>query len=182
MFTITTERAEDGPAIEALLDRSFGPQRQAKLSYGYREGVAPSIHLCLAARADSDGAIVGTIRFLPVAVGVRRQPALLLGPLAVEPALSGQGIGRALIRQSLDMAGWARHRVVLLVGDESYYGRFGFRPAAPHGIVMPGENPARLLVLELVPDALAQAGGALLPWRSVRGRSIRSEASELKAA
>ena len=177
MFTITTERAEDGPAIETLLDRAFGPQRQSKLSYGYRAGMVPVIHLCLVARADSHGSIVGTIRYWPVAIGARRSPSLLLGPLAVEPSLAGQGIGRALIRQSLDMAAWARHESVLLVGDESYYGRFGFRPAAAQGIVMPGEDPARLLALEIVPGALANTSGALQPWRSVRRRE-----SGLKAA
>lgn len=177
MFSITTERAEDGPAVETLLDRAFGPQRQSKLSYGYRAGVAPAVHLCLVARADTHGSIVGTIRYWPIAIGARRLPALLLGPLAVEPSLAGQGIGRALIRQSLDMAAWARHSSVLLVGDESYYGRFGFRPAAAHGIVMPGENPARLLALELVPGALAQASGTLQPRRSVRRRESRLKAA-----
>jgi len=181
MFTITTERTEDGPAIESLLDRAFGPQRHSKLSYGYRNAVAPLVHLCLVARADSHGAIVGTIRYWPVAIGLRLQPALLLGPLAVEPSLAGQGIGRALMRQSLDMAAWARHRVVLLVGDEAYYGPFGFQPVAERGIVMPGENPARLLGLELAPGALAETSGALQPWRSVRGRSVESEARCLAA-
>lgn len=169
MFTITTERAEDGPVIDFLLDRAFGPERQAKLSYSYRDGVAPLAHLSLVARANSHGSLVGSIRYWPVAVGPRQSPALLLGPLAVEPLLAGQGIGRALIGQSLDMAAWARHRLVLLVGDESYYGRFGFRPVAAQGIVMPGENPARLLGLELVSGALAQTAGSLRPWRSLRG-------------
>lgn len=177
MFTITTERAEDGPAIETLLDRAFGPQRHSKLSYGFRADVMPAVHLCLVARADTHDSIVGTIRYWPIAIGARRSPSLLLGPLAVEPSLAGQGIGRALIRQSLDMAAWARHSSVLLVGDENYYGRFGFRPAAAHGIVMQGENPARLLALELVPGTLARTSGVLQPWRSVRCRE-----SGLKAA
>jgi predicted N-acetyltransferase YhbS len=129
------------------------------------------------ARADSHGTLVGSIRYWPVAIGPRQSPALLLGPLAVEPLLAGQGIGRALIGQSLDMAAWARHRAVLLVGDESYSGRVGFRPVATHGIVMPGENPARLLGLELVPGALAQTTGTLQP-----GRSLRRGARRLKAA
>jgi predicted N-acetyltransferase YhbS len=73
------------------------------------------------------------------------------------------------MRRSLDMAGWARHERVLLVGDYGYYRRFGFRPAAPHGIVMPGENPARLLALPLAPGALDAVAGPLQPWRWVRG-------------
>jgi predicted N-acetyltransferase YhbS len=170
MFSITTERAEDGPAIDALLDRAFGPGRLEKLSYRYREDVAPVAGLSLVARGTAQ-AVTGTIRYWPVALGGRRLPALLLGPLAVEPALAGQGIGRALIRQSLDMAEWGRHSRILLVGDQDYYGRFGFAPASKHGIVMPGEDPGRLLALALAAHAFADASGALQPWRSVRRRA-----------
>jgi len=48
---------------------------------------------------------------------------------------------------------------VLLVGDLSYYGRFGFRSAAAHGIGMPGEQPHRLQVLELQAGALDGVAG-----------------------
>lgn len=176
MFIITTERAEDGPAIAALLDRAFGPERTQKLSYRYRQDVAPAAGLSLVARCYGE-TVVGTIRYWPVALGVRRLPALLLGPLAVEPSLAGRGIGRALIRESLDMAAWGRHARVLLVGDLDYYGRFGFAPAQAYGIVMPGENPARLLAHALKPDAFAEASGLLQPWRSVRGRAGRLKAA-----
>lgn len=134
------------------------------------------------ARAESHDSLVGSVRYWPVAVGPRRLPALLLGPLAVEPLLAGEGIGRALMRQSLDMAAWARHRIVLLVGDLSYYGRFGFAPAPAHGVVMQGEDPARLLAHELVPGALAEAAGTLQPWRSVRGGPYRLESDARQAA
>ena len=80
------------------------------------------------------------------------------------------GIGGALLRQGLDMAAWARHRVVLLVGDRSYYGRFGFLPASDHAIVIPGENPERVLARGLCFGALGGVTGPVMPWRAVRGR------------
>jgi predicted N-acetyltransferase YhbS len=169
MFTITTERPEDGPAIETLLDAAFGPARESKVSYRYRAGVAPVDDLKLVARA-ADDTLIGTIRYWPVLVGAAQAPGLLLGPLAVAPDWQAKGVGAALMRRSLDMACWARHARVLLVGDYGYYKRFGFRPAAPHGIVMPGENPARLLALPLAADALTGVAGPIQPWRWVRGR------------
>lgn len=110
-------------------------------------------------------------------VGVAQDPALLLGPLAVSADWRGLGVGGALMRQGLDMAAWARHRVVLLVGDTAYYGRFGFAPASRHGIVVPGENPARVLARALSFGAFAGVTGPVRPWRSVRpghvlGRAI----------
>jgi predicted N-acetyltransferase YhbS len=168
MFTITTERPEDGPAIETLLDTAFGPARDSKVSYRYRDGVAPVDNLKLVARA-ADDTLIGTIRHWPVLVGAAQKPGLLLGPLAVDPGWHAKGIGGALMHRSLDMASWARHERVLLVGDYGYYKRFGFRPATQHGIVMPGENPARLLALPLVAGALEGCAGAIQPWRWVRG-------------
>jgi predicted N-acetyltransferase YhbS len=168
MFTITTERPEDGPAIETLLDGAFGPSRESKVSYRYRAGIAPIASLKLVARQPDDTPI-GTIRYWPVLVGHAAKPGLLLGPLAVTKDWQAKGVGAALMRRSLDMAGWARHERVLLVGDYGYYRRFGFRPAAPHGIVMPRENPARLLALPLAAGALDGVAGPIQPWRWVRG-------------
>ena len=166
MFDITTERPEDGAAIEALLDAAFDPWRHAKVSYRYRDGVSPAPSLRLTARLRQR--VVGTVRCWPIMVGEDDVPALLLGPLAVDAAHRNIGIGTALVRRLLDMAAAQGHRLVFLVGDLDYYWRFGFRPAAAHGFVMPDERPERLSVNELAPGALAAASGILKPWRSLR--------------
>lgn len=171
MIECTAERLEDGAEIEALLDQAFGADRHGKVSYSYRLGVAPDPELRLVAR--EPGRIVGSIRYWPVRIG-DGTPALLLGPLAVAADRRDDGIGAALIVRSLAMAAKAGHRVVLLVGDVGYYGRFGFRPAAPLGLVMPREQPHRLLVTELAPGALDGVRGPLLPWRRVRRGLIGS--------
>ena len=107
--------------------------------------------LCLTMRAgDPDESMVAAIRYWPVRVGGK--PVLLLGPVAVHPTAQGEGLGGALIRDSLDQAqseGWAR---VLLVGDAPYYKRFGFWKI--DGVEMPPPtNPDRVLALELEPGA-----------------------------
>jgi len=56
------------------------------------------------------------------------QPALLLGPVTVDPPFRSGGIGEALVMKSLGAARAAGHRLVLLVGDMSYYGKMGFLP------------------------------------------------------
>jgi hypothetical protein len=75
------------------------------------------------------------------------------------------------MRESLRRALELGHGIVLLVGDLSYYGRFGFRPAAPKGITMPGEQPHRLQLLELQSEALDGVSGDLWPVKSVAGRA-----------
>lgn len=183
MFDITTERPEDAAAIEKLLDTAFGANRQSKISYRYRMGVEPVRDLRLVARLK--GKVVGALRFWPVEIGPigmhgAGEPALLLGPLAVDPLLQGRGIGTALMRQGLDMAAWARHGVVLLVGDIGYYARFGFRAASSHGIVVPGENPNRVLARPLSFGAFSGVSGIVRPQgqfrRLVRGCARRGRA------
>lgn len=167
MFDITTETPEDSGAIEALLDTAFGTGRHAKTSYRFREGVSPDPYLRLVARRG--GKLVGTVRCWPISVGKSRNHALLLGPLAVAPRHQSQGIGLSLMVRIVDMAAWQRHKLIFLVGDLDYYKRFGFRPA-PVGVIMPGERPERLLVMELAAGALAGVAGIIKPWRGLRRR------------
>jgi len=165
---IEPEQPGDSPAIEVLLDEAFGPDRLKKQSYRFRQHVGPVEALSLIAR---DGKrLVGTIRQWPVVIAgtapsspPKMTAALLLGPIGVASDRRGERIGERLMRESLRLADELGYGIVLLVGDLSYYGRFGFRAAAAHGLFMPGEDPRRLQVLELESGALAGIAGDLWP-------------------
>ena len=159
MFEIGAPSPGDFPAIEDLLDRAFGPGRRSKVSYRYRDGAPPIAELALVAR--QAGRIVGTIAYWPVAIG--GTPALLLGPLAVDPDWASQGIGSALMTRSLAIASTLGYGAVLLVGDPAYYRRFAFVPAAARGVVMPHENPERLQLRELRAGGLSGVTGEVRP-------------------
>jgi predicted N-acetyltransferase YhbS len=67
----------------------------------------------------------------------------------------------ALMQKSLAAAERDGHRLVILVGDEPYYGQLGFRRVAPGRITLPGPvDPDRLLVKELVEGAFDGVRGA----------------------
>ncbi len=157
MFDIRNETPKDISAREALLHRCFGDERFAKTCERLREGRVPAEELALAvARA---GELVATVRLWNVTAGPGR-PALMLGPIAVDPALQGVGIGAKLMRHALARAAGLGHSAVLLVGDAPYYERFGFTAEAVEGLWLPGPvERERFLGLELVPGALAGARG-----------------------
>lgn len=158
LFRLTTEQPDDWWEIEALYDLCFAPGRTALSSYRLRDGVAPIASLGHVAR-DEGGILGGAIRYWPVQIGSAR--VLLLGPIAVHPTAQGEGLGGALMRESLAAAraqGWER---VLLVGDAPYYSRFGFERL--EGVVMPPPtNPERILGLELVPGAWQDLTGEVV--------------------
>jgi len=158
MWEIRPEQADDAPLVEALVARSFGPGRYAKSAYRLREGVTPEAGLSFV--AIEDGALKGSVRFWPIAVGEER--ALLLGPLAVESKERGRGIVLSLMQRVIDEARALDHRAILLVGDVPYYSRVGFA-AVPEGrVTFPGPvDPARILALGLVEGAFDSLHGPL---------------------
>ena len=163
MIDIRPEQPGDAAAIECLLDDAFGRERHRKISYSFRRGVERLEQLCLTGH--DNGALVGTIRGWPIAVGSHDVPALLVGPVAVARDRQGSGLGARLIGLVLERGRAMGLPLAVLVGDMSYYGRFGFAPAAGFGIVMPREAPERVLALPL--DAAAQLpSGELRRWRT----------------
>ncbi|MCW6507552.1 GNAT family N-acetyltransferase [Lichenifustis flavocetrariae] len=158
-FRIRDERAADVSEREALLDAAFGPVRFTKTCERLREGRQASEGLSFVATAGS--AIVGTIRLWDAEIGDRA--ALMLGPLAVDPALRSAGIGRALIEHALRRARKLGHKGVFLVGDAPYYARFGFEAALTKDFVLPGPvDRSRFLALELAPGGLQGAKGRVV--------------------
>ena len=84
------------------------------------------------------------------------RPVLSFGPISVDPARQGQGIGSHLIRMTLRQAAEAGHAGVVITGNPAYYSRFGFRPASDFGIVdQDGASYPELMALELGPQRLA---------------------------
>ena len=159
-LVIRPESALDAEPIERLHERAFGPGRFARTAFRLREGTSHRPELSFTALVGT--LLVGSVRLAPVWAG--EAPALVLGPLAVEPAFESRGIGGALIRRSLDAARAGGHALVLLVGDEPYYGRFGFKRVPPRQLALPGPvDPDRFLALELLEGALEGARGPVLP-------------------
>ncbi len=160
VFELTQETKDDWWEVEALYDLCFAPGREALSSYRLREGVSAVPSLCLVAR-DPDAILAGAIRVWPVRVATAS--AILLGPIAVHPTRQGEGLGGYLIRDVLEKArdaGWDR---AMLVGDEPYYGRFGFARLA--GVEMPPPtNPERVLGVALKDGA----------WQGIHGQVTRN--------
>ncbi len=167
MFEIISATNAHTSSVEHLLDRAFGPCRHNKRSYHFREHVADVSTLRFVALAD--GELLGTIRFWPVVIGEQQTAALLLGPLGVEPSHQGTGVGAGLMRHGMNTARGQGHRLVILVGELDYYGRFGFASAHSRGITMPGEQGHRVLVRELVNNALYDVTGAIKSIASLDG-------------
>jgi predicted N-acetyltransferase YhbS len=159
-FAIRSERASDVAAREALLDASFGANRQSRTCQRLRDGRAPAEGLALS--VVRQGRLVGTVRLWHVSAG--GVPALMLGPLAVDPSCRKLGVGAALMKQALAAAAARGHGAVILLGDAAYYERFGFTPAKTGALSLPGPfERERLLGLELRDGGLDGAAGLIVP-------------------
>ncbi len=149
---------EDLAPIRALHARAFGPGRFARTAYRIREGAAEISPHCRVGLVH--GKIAAAVRFTPIRIG-GKGGVLLLGPLAVDPGFANRGYGRGLVARALDDARAHGIALVVLVGDEPYYAKLGFRRVPPGRIALPGPvDPNRLLAVDLTPGALERYAGS----------------------
>jgi predicted N-acetyltransferase YhbS len=167
-FAIRAERPSDVAAREALLDVCFGPGRFARTCQRLRDGRKPAEGLAFV--AVRRGKVVGTVRLWHVSAG--GTPALVLGPLAVDPACRALGIGAALMHHALAQAAARGHGAVILLGDAPYYARFGFSAETTAPLALPGPfERDRLLARELRAGALDGVNGLVVPTGAALLRS-----------
>jgi len=156
---LQSERPQDGPLVDALVDRAFGPGRYTKVSERVREfaDFAPELSMC----AWTDDRLLGCARMWRVRCG--DQPVTFLGPFAVEQGERSAGFGARLIARACEAAQAAGESHVVLVGDEAYFQRVGFSRAAGRLVVMPGPvDQNRVLVRALSAEA-GELAGPLAP-------------------
>jgi predicted N-acetyltransferase YhbS len=157
----------DPALVEDLLDRAFEPARRGRTAYQVREGSDWLPALSFAA-LDADERLVGTLQTWPVALtdeAGRAHPLLMVGPVAVLPERQREGFGTALMLAMLAALDPAAPLPQVMIGDEPYYGKFGFSAAHTGGWRLPGAwDPARLLARAAEPTVLPREG-MLGPWR-----------------
>ncbi|WP_343518302.1 N-acetyltransferase [Sphingomonas sp.] len=164
MFDLVPLADAPADAVEALLDAAFGADRHGRTAYRVREGTAPIAELSFAAL--EAGALVGSIQCWPVELvcdAGGRVPMVMVGPVAVSPARQNVGIGRALMRRAIEIAGTGRIAggdALMLIGDPEYYAQFGFDDAATGAWRLPGPFEARRLLARggAAPDRAGMVG------------------------
>ncbi len=152
-YTVALETPDQAARILELTDRAFGPGRFVKTAERLREDSTSISDLSfVATQGDS---VIGSVRMWPIFVynfdAHTYEPLAFLGPIVVDAACRGQGIGRALIGACVDASFAKGLRAVLLVGAQSYFKPFGFNKA--EGITLPGPVDAnRVLIRYSQPD------------------------------
>lgn len=132
--------------IIALTDRAFGPGRYVKTAERLREGCKPLADMSFVAHQGDR--VIASVRMWPIVIRNDNgacDAIAFLGPIVVDDAFRGGGLGKRLIGLSTDAAKAADLRAVLLVGDADYFASLGFERAV--GIRMPGPvDPRRVLI------------------------------------
>lgn len=158
--TIMTEQIEHAQGIETLYDRCFGSGRFAKTAERLREGNQQLLALSRVA-VDMQGDVIAAVRLWPLKVGAFGR-AVFVGPVAVDEQYRGSGLGLLLTKECMQHAQQAGWPLAILIGDQPYFGKLGFKNISTSDYPAPGYIPShRFLGLELEENALAENQGKL---------------------
>lgn len=158
-FTIRPEQTiDDAAGIDALLRAAFPGAVEADLVRRLRADG----DLALSLVAEEDGEIIGQVAFVPIALDPDPGYRIWgLAPISVLPQRQGQGIGSTLTEAGLARAEAAGVGLVLVLGDQNFYGRFGFDTMLAEGIEVAWAGPY-FAGLTLI-DTAAPRGKATYP-------------------
>lgn len=149
MVTIRPERRDDYDGIRTINTEAFGRKAEAELVAALRDEGA----LLLSLVAEAGGQLVGHIAFSPARIVGEEAgdeiETVALGPMAVLPALQGQGIGSKLVGEGLKMVIEQGATHLFVLGYPSYYTRFGFEPAQRYGVRCQFDAPSEAFMVFL---------------------------------
>ena len=138
--TVRRERPIDEDAIRAITDAAFAPSEDESRIVDALRAAGDAIPVLSLVAATADGTVVGhcvTSRGALVLNGGGEREVLILGPISVAPDRQRQGIGAALMRETIAIAAAEEWPLIVLLGHPAWYPRFGFRPARSVGIEPP---------------------------------------------
>ena len=166
-MVIRQEKESEFSLIYDLVNVAF---QTAKVSNGDEQNFVDRLRASgnyipeLALVAEDQGELIGHIMLTRTFVKTEngQYPILLLGPVSVILERRNQGVGTRLIEEACRLAQAKGHQAVILVGDQAYYHRCGFRSAVDFGISntngIPDEN---VMAYEITPKALQNVKGTI---------------------
>lgn len=154
---IRRERSSDILGIKSVVTKAFGRPNEAILVDALREAEALSLSLV----AEVNARPVGHVGFSAIRIGEGHH-GLALAPLAVAPNFQRMGIGTDLVLHGLEQCRKRQCPIVLVLGEPSYYKRFGFKPASQYRIICPFAVPDEAyMALELFTNAATGISGTV---------------------
>ncbi|MEZ5116920.1 MAG: GNAT family N-acetyltransferase [Candidatus Nanopelagicales bacterium] len=135
---VRVEGPGDADAVRAVETAAFGRPDEADLVDALRADACWVPGWSFVAESVETGEVVGHLLFTRLVVG--GGPAVSLAPLAVVPSWQRRGVGSALVRAGVAALADAGERLVVVLGEPAYYGRFGFGPAAALGVTGPFDD------------------------------------------
>ncbi len=171
MITIRPEEPGDIAAVHEINEKAFGQPAEAHLVDSIRDACPDAVSLV----AVRDAGIVGHIFFTPVTIADDEQEITGMGlaPMAVLPDYQRQGIGSRLIEAGLEILRQRNCPFVIVLGHPEYYPRFGFVPAARHGLMCPWENVPDEAFMVLVLDEATMSGvSGVVKYRAEFGEAV----------
>lgn len=145
---IREETPGDIDAICEVVRKAFaGAPGEGSLENRTLDALRHDRALAVALVADIDGRIAGHIAFSPARPSRDGDGWYVLGPVAVDPADQGHGVGAALVQAGLRLLQEQQANGCVVLGDPAWYARFGF--AADPLLTLPGAPPGRFQALRL---------------------------------
>jgi len=154
VFLLRPEVPGDVPGVFGVNATAFPTDAEARLVDQLRASGRLSISLV----AVVDERVVGHVALSPVTIA-GTVIGLGLAPVAVLPEWQLQGIGGALIRRGLDECRTQGVGCVVVLGEPTYYQRFGFVPASRWSLLDEYGGGEAFQTIELVPDTIPGHGG-----------------------
>lgn len=134
MTVIRNEEPGHQAAVRAVVEAAFARPAEADLVEQLH--VDGDVAISLVAMEEDE--LIGHVVFSRMTAPFR---AIGLAPISVAPSEQGRGVGSLMIEAGLKRAATEGWDAVFVLGDPSFYGRFGFEVGLAAGFTSPYAGP-----------------------------------------